>query len=407
MIQLSINVYKALQRGCDMKLMVIGLGRCGVKIADEFAKLNKKARAKRGLDIITDIFAVDTDPADLNDLRTIKLDFQHRILIESPKTDGGSIVRMSEIGAGVTMENSSRVLDAIRATGRLFEADAFLIIASVAGGTGSGGMPVLAQTLKDCYQDKPVYALAVLPFQDEEAEEEQTAYNSAISLKTIHSVADAVFVSDNQRYIIRDPMVKEKPRRINELIVEPFYDLLCAGEEAKAKHIGVRTADFGNIRETLTGWTAISYGQSLLSPRGLFGRWRSFRSKSADRHAGIQAMEAAIGQLPVDCQLADAERALYLVLAPAAEMRPELFQELGGFLKSVSRGAVIRGCDYPLGRGAINVTVVLSGLTSVERIKRYYDIVGGLVRKVKKQQEEAEKKARAMEAAANKIPSLL
>ncbi|NQT31123.1 MAG: hypothetical protein HQ588_02210 [Deltaproteobacteria bacterium] len=88
-------------------------------------------------------------------------------------------------------------------------------------------------------------------------------------------------------------------------------------------------------------------------------------------------------------------------------MRPELFHETGGFLKSVARGAVLRSCDYPRGRGEMNVTVVFSGLTSIERIKGYYDIVGGLVRKVKTRQAEAEKKARSMEAAARKIPSLL
>ncbi len=390
-----------------MKLLVIGLGRCGGKIADELAKINKKAKAKRGLEIIVDAFAVDTDPADLNSLRAIKPDPQHRILIESPRTDGDSLVRMSEIGAGIITENSNRILNTVRAAGRLFETDAFLLAASVIGGTGSGGMPVMAQALKDCYQDKPVYALAVLPFQDEEAEEERTTYNAAISLKSLYSVADAVFVADNQRYVSRDATLRDKPAKINELMVAPFYDLLCAGEEEKTKYVGASMADFGNIRETLTGWTAIGYGQSPLPSRGLFGRWRSFKSKAADRHAGVQAAESAISQLPVDCQPADAERALYLVLAPSADIKPEMFQELGGFLKSVSRGAVIRSCDYPRGRGEMAVTVLLSGLSSIERIKGYYDIVGGLVRKVKMKQADAEKKARAMEAAARKIPSLL
>jgi len=390
-----------------MKLLVIGLGQGGGKIAGEFAKLNKKARARRGLEIITDAVAIDTDPADLVGLRTIKPDPQHRILIESPKTSGGGTVQMSEIGAEVMLENSARVLDTVRAAGRIFETDAFLLVASVIGGTGSGGMPVMAQALKDCYQDKPVYALAVLPFQDEEAEEERNTYNAAISLKSIYTVADAVFVADNQHYASRDNTLRDKQTRVNELIVAPFYDLLCAGEEEKARHIGASMADFGNIRETLTGWTAIGCGQSPLPSRGLFGRWRSFKSKTADRQAGVQAAEAAISQLPVDCQPADAERALYLVMAPAADMKPEMFQELGGFLKSVSRGAVIRSCDYPRGRGEMDVTVVFSGLSTVERIKGYYDIVGGLVRKVKTRQAEAEKKARAMEAAARKIPSLL
>jgi cell division GTPase FtsZ len=390
-----------------MRLLVIGLGQGGGKLADEFAKLNKKARAKRGLDIIVDTFAVDTNPVDLVGLRTIKPDPQHRILIESPRTDGDSPVRMSEIGAGIITENSNRILDTVRATGRLFETDAFLLAASVVGGTGSGGMPVMAQALKDCYQDKPVYALAVLPFQDEEAEEERNTYNAAVSLKSLYSVADAVFVADNQHYVSRDATLRGKPARINELMVAPFYDLLCAGEEEKAKHVGASMADFGNIRETLTGWTAIGCGQSPLPSHGLFGRWRSFKSKTADRHAGVQAAEAAISQLSVDCQPADVERALYLVTAPAADMKPEVFQELGGFLKSISPGAVIRSCDYPRGRGEMDVTVVFSGLTSIERIKGYYDIVVSLVRRAKKKQAEAEKKARAMEAAARKIPSLL
>jgi len=390
-----------------MKLMVIGLGRGGGKIADEFVRLNKKARAKRGLEIVTDAFAIDTDPADLNSLRAVKPDLQHRILIESPKTDGSSAVQMSEIGAQVTLENSTRVLDAIRAAGRLFESDAFLLAAGVVGGTGSGGMPVMAQALKDCYQDRPVYALAILPFQDEEAEEERIAYNAAISLKSLYSVASAVFLADNQRYIIRDPVVRQKPARINELIVEPFYDLLCAGEEDRDRYTGASMADFGNIRETLTGWTAIGCGRALLPSRGLFGRWGSYKDKTADRQAGIQATESAISQLPVDCQPSDAERALYLILARSADMRPELFQEIGGFLKKVTRGGLIRSCDYPRGRSEMNVTVVLSGLTSIERIKGYYDLVGGLVRKVKNRQAEAEEKARAMEAAAKKIPSLL
>jgi cell division GTPase FtsZ len=389
-----------------MKLLVIGLGRGGGRLADEFIRLNKKARARRGLEIITDAFAVDTDPADLNRLRSIKPDLQHRILIESDRTDSSGTVQMSEIGAEVTLENSTRILDSIRAAGRLFESDAFLLAAGAIGGTGSGGMPVLAQALKDCYQDRPVYALAVLPFQDEEVEEERSAYNAAISLKSVHTVANAVFLADNQRYIIRDPVVRQRPSRINELIVEPFYDLLCAGEEENSRYSGASIADFGNIKETLTGWTAIGCGKAVLPSRGLFG-WRSYKDKTADRQAGIQATESAISQLPVDCQPSDAERALYLVLARAGDMRPELFQEIGGFLKKVTRGGLIRSCDYPRGKGEMNVTVVLSGLTSIERIKGYYDLVAGLVRKVKDRQAEAEVKARAMEAAAKKIPSLL
>jgi cell division GTPase FtsZ len=44
-----------------MKIVVIGLGQCGGRIADEFAKLNNKAKRQRGIEIVTGAFAVNTD----------------------------------------------------------------------------------------------------------------------------------------------------------------------------------------------------------------------------------------------------------------------------------------------------------------------------------------------------------
>jgi len=42
-----------------MRLMVIGLGQCGSRVADEFVHLAKIARAQRGTNIITGAFAVN------------------------------------------------------------------------------------------------------------------------------------------------------------------------------------------------------------------------------------------------------------------------------------------------------------------------------------------------------------
>jgi len=55
-----------------MKLVVIGLGQCGSQIADEFARLNGRARTQRGIEIVTGIFAVNTDAADLSGLANIR-----------------------------------------------------------------------------------------------------------------------------------------------------------------------------------------------------------------------------------------------------------------------------------------------------------------------------------------------
>ena len=39
-----------------MKLVVIGFGQCGGRIADEFAKINKRARSRRHIEIVTGAF---------------------------------------------------------------------------------------------------------------------------------------------------------------------------------------------------------------------------------------------------------------------------------------------------------------------------------------------------------------
>ncbi len=267
-----------------MKLVVVGFGQCGGRIADEFSRCNDTARFRRGIEIISGTFAVNTDVADLSSLSSIKSDYMHRILIGNRKTGGHGVGKINEVGAEVARLDSDKVTDAIRSSKRFYEADAFLLIAGAAGGTGSGSMPVIAQKIKERYQDKPIYALAVLPFEHEEKTDARTIYNSATCLKAIYSVADAVLLVDNQRYIRKDSSLLNNMNAINRLIAEPFYDLLCAGEEKKRKRIGARLLDAGDIGQTLAGWTVLGYGTSQLPVIRLpFGRRRDFRKKSSER----------------------------------------------------------------------------------------------------------------------------
>jgi cell division GTPase FtsZ len=144
-----------------MKLVVIGFGQCGGRVADEFARLNKKARSNRRIEIVPGCFAVNTDAADLSGLQTIKSDYQHRILIGGRRTGGHGVGKINELGAEVAREDVDKIIDAIRATPRFYESDAFMLIAGAAGGTGSGSIGVVAQQIKDRYGDKPVYSLVV------------------------------------------------------------------------------------------------------------------------------------------------------------------------------------------------------------------------------------------------------
>ena len=71
-----------------MKLSVIGLGQCGCRIADQFARLNAKGHAERKTTIAPHILAVNTDQADLTGLNFIRKDYMHRILIGLRETLG-------------------------------------------------------------------------------------------------------------------------------------------------------------------------------------------------------------------------------------------------------------------------------------------------------------------------------
>src|SRR4030042_1297264 len=243
-----------------MKLVVVGLGQCGGRIADEFARLSKRARAQRGIEIVTGAFAVNTDAADLSGLQTIRPDYQHRILVGGRRTGGHGVGKINELGAEVAREDGDKVVDALRTAHRFFETDAFLLIAGVAGGTGSGALPIITQMMKNRYIDKPVYTLAVLPFAHEEETEERTIYNAATCLKSLYTTADARSLADNQRFVRKDFSLRNNLLQINTLMVEPFYNLLCAGEETHRRHIGARMVDAGDIIQSLVGWTVIGYG---------------------------------------------------------------------------------------------------------------------------------------------------
>jgi len=390
-----------------MKLVVVGFGQCGSRIVDEFSRMNKKARFHRGIEIVAGAFAVNTDAADLSSLSSIKSDYRHRILIGNRKTGSHGVGKINAVGAEIAKQDGDKVIDAIRSAERFYEADAFLLVASAAGGTGSGSMPIMAQTIKERYEDKPVYALVALPFEHEEKTEARTIHNTATCLKAAYSVADAVFLVDNQRYVKKDSSLVNNMTAINRLIAEPFYDLLCAGEEKKAKHIGARLLDAGDIGQTLAGWTVLGYGKSQLSAIRLpFERTRNFRKKSTETHKGLQAMDQAISNLSLKCNPQDSGSALYLLSAPSVETNMDLVKELGDYMSEMAPEAVIRYGDYPRATNALKITVILSQLKQVEKVKEYYDRMPEVVREKERRQQDIEAKLKELIDASTAVPSL-
>ena len=391
-----------------MKLTVVGCGQCGGRIADEFALLGKATHVKRGIDVVTNALAVNTDITDLSGLSHIEANYEHRILIGSRKTGGHGVGKINEIGAELAREDSDKVIESINATQRFFETDAFLLIAGAAGGTGSGALPVLTQTLKERYIHKPVYNLIVLPFRYEEVTEERSIYNVGTCLKSAYLAADAVFLVDNQRFVKKNISIKNNFATINYMVVKPFYNLLCAGEEVTSKYVGSRVLDAGDIIQTLAGWTVIGYGEVRIPRIRLPGEDKlHFRDKITVTQKGIQAMEKSIGELSVRCDTTDARRALYLLTGPPEEMSMELINELSASLKNIATQAIIRSGDYPRGKGSLAITVILSDLVNSRKVVEYFTKTISYISFTKMRRGETEHEHRGIEEAFRDIPSLL
>jgi cell division GTPase FtsZ len=132
-----------------------------------------------------------------------------------------------------------------------------------------------------------------------------------------------------------------------------------------------------------------------------------FRKKGTEIQKGIQAMDEAISELSLKCNPADCRRAMYLVSGPAKEMNMDMVKEIGDYMRDIAPEAIIRNGDYPRERGMVDVTILLSELSDVEKVRDYYMRSTDLIPEFKKRQEETEDKLRAMDDASKDIPSLL
>jgi len=380
-----------------MKLLVIGFGGCGGRLADEFARLNKRARRQRGVEIVTGAFAVNTDAGDLSRLTSIGNDYQHRILIGGRKTGGYSVGRIRELGAQIVKEEAHKVVGAIESVRHFHDTNAFLLIGSSGGGTGSGALSIMSMHLKERYTRMPVYNLVVLPFEREDIVEARSVYNSAACLKSLSSVSDAVILIDNQRYVRKDFSLHNNLSQINTLIVEPFFDLLCGIEDKGVRWVGTKVLAAEDIINTLLGWTAIGYSKLEMPRFDFLSVWRNLRRKTIQPLEWINAMDEAMNELSFMFNPAFSGRALSLLVAPARELCEDVVTELGEYMSGLAPQAIIRNGGYLKDKGSPGVTLIFSELGEVEKVNNYYRRSTELLRDIGERRWEVKDRLRVLE----------
>jgi cell division GTPase FtsZ len=357
---------------------MIGFGQAGGKIVDKFLEYDKRS----GSEIVRAAVAINTAKADLMGLEHISN--ENRVLIGQSRVKGHGVGADNELGAEIAEEDIDEIQGAIDGI-PVHEVDAFLIVAGLGGGTGSGGSPVLAKHLKRIYTE-PVYALGVLPGSDEGG---IYTLNAARSFQTMVREVDNLLVFDNDAWRKTGESVQSGYDEINEEIVRRFGVLFGAGEVRQGQEVAESVVDSSEIINTLSGGGVSTVGYAseevekqpnsggLLSKLTGGGDDLEDQLDSANTTNRITSLvrKAALGRLTLPCEIDGTERALLVMAGPKAYLNRKGIERGRKWLEEQTGSMEVRGGDYPIQQSNnVACAILLSGVTNVPRIKELQQV---------------------------------
>ena len=360
-----------------MKLAMIGFGQAGGKIVDKFLEYDKNT----GSGIVRSAVAVNTAKADLLGLTHIPE--ENRVLIGQARVKGHGVGADNELGAEIAEEDIDEIQGAIDSI-PVHEVDAFLIVAGLGGGTGSGGSPVVAKHLKRIYTE-PVYGLGVLPGSDEGG---IYTLNAARSFQTFVREVDNLMVFDNDSWRQTGESVEGGYDHINEEIVRRFGVLFGAGEVEAGDNVAESVVDSSEIINTLDGGGVSTVGYAaedveLSSNSG--GLLSRFKGGDGDTDDGLDTAnttnritslvrKAALGRLTLPCEIEGAERALLVMAGPPKHLNRKGIERGRKWLEEQTGSMEVRGGDYPTNSPKVAASILLAGVHNVPRIKELQQV---------------------------------
>ncbi|WP_121742995.1 tubulin/FtsZ family protein [Natronorubrum halophilum] len=357
-----------------MKLALIGIGQAGGKVVDRFLAYDDAIDRE----FVEDGIAVNTATADLQGLEYVPR--TNRILIGQSRVNGHGVGGDNELGAEIAEADIDEVQHAIDRV-PTHELDAFLVVAGMGGGTGSGGAPVLAKHLKQLYT-QPVYGLGILPATDEGG---IYTLNAARSFQTFVREADNLLVFDNDVWRSAGESVQGGYDRINREIVERFGLLFAAGEVGYGDDVAESVVDSSEIINTLSGGgvSTIGYasetvdtsGDGLLSSLTGGNDAGGFDEGSATTRLSSLVRKATLGRLTLQCNVGSTDRGLVVATGPSTELSRKGIERGRQWLEDETGSMEIRGGDYPISDSdEVGAIVLLSGVTDVSRIDQLQQV---------------------------------
>jgi cell division GTPase FtsZ len=359
-----------------MKLAMIGFGQAGGKVLDKFLEYDERT----GSNIVRAAVAVNTAKADLMGLERVPE--EQRVLIGQARVKGHGVGADNELGAEVAEEDIDEIQGAIDNI-PVHEVDAFLIIAGLGGGTGSGGSPVLAKHLQRIYTE-PVYGLGILPGSDEGG---IYTLNAARSFQTFVREVDNLLVFDNDAWRKSGESMESGYSAINEEIVRRFGILFGAGEVKRGGEVAESVVDSSEIINTLAcgGVSTVGYAREELQRseqnKGLLSRFTG-KNGEAEIDAATTTnritslvRKATLGRLTLPCEVGGTERALLVMSGPPKYLNRKGIERGRKWLEEQTGSMEVRGGDYPISSSKyVAGVVLLSGVTNVPRIKELQQV---------------------------------
>lgn len=353
-----------------MKLALIGFGNAGGKVVDAILEHDRAYDCE----LCRSVLAVNTAAADLEKPDAIPDDRRLLIGQTDDRVKGHGVGADPDLGAEVARSDLYEINRAIDDV-PIYDIDAFLVVAGLGGGTGSGGAAVLAEALQQTYQE-PVYGLAILPSREEGG---RATYNAARSFPTFVESTDNLLVFDNDVWRGADDSIGSGYRRTNAEMAERVHTFLSAGSP-DAEVVSENVMDASDVRRTFQpgGISTIAYAQADLDPstrknRGLLGKFTPTSGPEVDSAKKIAGLvrRAVQSRLTLPADVESAERSMIVISGPPEEFSRKGLETARSWLESQTGSIEVLAGDNPIpDADFVSATVLLSNVTDVPRIEQ-------------------------------------
>lgn len=353
-----------------MKLAVIGYGNAGGKITDKLLEFADDT----GRNLIRSAIAVNSARVDLARLEHLPEDNRFLIGQADDRVKGHGVGADPDLGAKITEQDSyeiNRALDAVP----VYEIDAFLLIAGMGGGTGSGGAPAVAKKIRERHNE-PVYGLGILPSKDEGG---RAALNAARSFQSFAEATDNLILFDNDSWRGSGDTVESGYERTNREIAKRVVTLLAAGE-VDGSTISENAMDASDIRRTLNtgGVSTIAYAETNDITGGSGGLLSKYRSNGTsldqtDRATKVNGLirQAVQSRMTCEADIESAERSLIVLSGPPETLSRKGLESGRRWLENETESVeVLSGDDPRESAPVLSAVVLLSNVTDIPTVEQ-------------------------------------